>query len=224
MHRKLYRNARAILTRKITRDRLFEWLIPHATDALTLDVGAKDAPYVHLFPNSIAGDLIFATARDAVFDAHHLPFPSASFDVILCTEVLEHCLQPQSVIDEFYRVLKPNGVLLLTTRFIFPLHDAPHDYFRFTRYGLAHLCSDFDHVDIHEEAATVETIAVLLQRLGYQVKWRLPFLRFFTFVLARLLVGADRWIAEEYGDINRSTSCILSSAICASEQGALQNK
>jgi SAM-dependent methyltransferase len=205
MHRQLYRALRARFTRKITRDHLRQFLTPHATDALTLDVGAKKRPYADLFPNGIAGDIVFDMSEDATFDAHLLPFPDESFEVILCTEVLEHCINPQAVLDEFYRVLKPNGKLLLTTRFVFPLHDVPHDYFRFTRYGLSHLCRNFSSVTVQEEAATVETIAILMQRLGYQVKWKLPFMRLLTFALARLLADGDRWIATEYGEINRRT-------------------
>ncbi|MEO1440422.1 MAG: glycosyltransferase [Chloroflexota bacterium] len=203
MLRTLYRKLRAAFTRKITRDHLRQFLTSHATDELTLDVGAKQKPYADLFPNSVAGDIVLAFAADTAFDAHALPFPDDYFGVILCTEVLEHCIDPQQAINEFYRVLKPGGTLLLTTRFVFPLHDVPHDYFRFTRYGLAHLCRGFATVDIREEAATVETMAILLQRLGYQVAWKVPLLRFVTFALARVLADGDRWIATEYGEINR---------------------
>ncbi len=58
--------------------------------------------------------------------------PSASFDLVLCTEVLEHSKFPESILKEIERVLKPAGSLILTTPFIYPIHGAPNDYRRFT--------------------------------------------------------------------------------------------
>ena len=103
-------------------------------------------------------------------DAQALGIADASFPVILCTEVLEHLPEPQRAIDEMYRVLAPGGTLLLTTRFLFPIHDAPHDYFRFTKYGLRHLLRRFEILELREETDAVGTIAVLLQRLGMQAQ------------------------------------------------------
>jgi SAM-dependent methyltransferase len=192
------------LSAKLTRQRLAAFLEAHGTDTLTLEVGAKYRPYQHLFPCTITGDITFYPSLDLQFDAHTLPFGEASFGGVLCTEVLEHCANPHQVIAEFYRVLRPGGKLILTTRFLFPIHDAPHDYFRFTRYGLQALCSRFSQVTVTEEAATVETLGVLMQRLAYQVRWKLPLVRLFLHLLARLLVRAQWLVKEEYGDISRT--------------------
>lgn len=62
-----------------------------------------------------------------------------SFDYILCTQVLEHLTRPEQAFREFYRILKPGGKMFLTTHQSFEEHMAPHDYFRFTRYGLEYL-------------------------------------------------------------------------------------
>ena len=72
---------------------------------------------------------------EIVGDAQEMPFADATYSTILCTEVLEHIPDPQKAVDEMYRVLKPGGTLILTTRFLFPVHDAPGDYWRFTPYG-----------------------------------------------------------------------------------------
>jgi SAM-dependent methyltransferase len=105
-----------------------------------------------------------------VGDARRLPVRDAAFDVVLCTEMLEHVPEPQQAIDEMWRVLKPGGTLVLTTRFLFPIHDAPHDYFRFTKYGLRHLLKRFEVLELQEEADSVGTIAILVQRLGMQAR------------------------------------------------------
>jgi len=69
-------------------------------------------------------------------DAHTLPFASESMDSVLLLEVLEHLKSPELAIKEAFRVLKPTGVLLISVPFLYPLHDEPHDYRRWTMYGL----------------------------------------------------------------------------------------
>lgn len=160
------------LGRKITRTRLRAFLEAHASDAYTLDIGASESAYAQYFPNRVSLDVDEGKNPDVVGDAHELPFEDASFEQVLCTEVLEHLHTPQQAIDEMYRVLKPGGRLILTTRFIYPLHDSPHDYFRFTKYGLRHLLREFEIEELQEEGSTLEAIAVLWQTLGYKVAWR----------------------------------------------------
>lgn len=193
------------LTRKITRPRLRSFLEHHQSRGKTLDVGCGNALYRDLFPNRTSLDIERrdGVAVDVIGDTHDLSiFPQESFDVILCTEVLEHLHTPAQAIAEFHRILKPGGTLLLTTRFVFPLHDIPNDYYRYTKYGLQYLLRDFNNVEVAEEASTIETIAVLLQRIGFQcTTMGLRPLKFFWFFLAKFML-AFRWIlTQEYGDI-----------------------
>jgi SAM-dependent methyltransferase len=64
---------------------------------------------------------------------------SESADAIITTQVLEHIRDPHKAFHEFARILKPGGKIFLTTHMAFEEHMKPHDYFRFTRYGLAYL-------------------------------------------------------------------------------------
>ena len=68
-----------------------------------------------------------------------IPVTNNYFNVILCTQVLEHLSRPSEVFAEFLRILKPGGYLALTTNFLFPIHGAPHDFLRFTVHGLTYL-------------------------------------------------------------------------------------
>lgn len=197
------------LTGKITRPRLRAFLRKYATGGRVLDVGCGAASYRDLFPQITTLDIAPREGMkvDIVADAHDLSsIPDSSFDAVLCTEVLEHLHTPAEAVAEFRRVLVPGGLLLLSTRFIFPLHDVPGDYYRYTKYGLRHLLRNFTILEIAEEASTIETLAVLLQRIGFQCQtlWFRPF-KIFWFVLAALTRRFDWLLTREYGDIGQRT-------------------
>lgn len=109
----------------------------------TLDLGCGSKRYRDLFPgvtSYLALDLPSNSAGERgvhVFgDGRFLPFLDASFDTVLCTEVVEHVPTPELVFGESARVLKPGGHLVLTTPQTWGLHEAPHDYYRYTEFGL----------------------------------------------------------------------------------------
>lgn len=85
-----------------------------------------------------------------VCDIQCIPVESERFDVVVCTQVLEHLPNPLLAIRELSRILKPGGELFLTTNFLFPIHGAPYDFFRFTNFGLEYLCkeSGFSKIEI----------------------------------------------------------------------------
>lgn len=76
---------------------------------------------------------------DLVSDITTIPAPDASFDVILCSEVLEHVPEPTHALDEFARLLKPGGTMILTAPFASLVHMAPYHYCSgFSRYWYEH--------------------------------------------------------------------------------------
>ena len=130
-----------------------QWLLGrrHVPDGLgdasgtILDIGAADrwielhlsadADYVALDYPSTGRDLY--GARPHVFaDAVYLPFPDGRFDGVICLEVLEHVPDPALVMSEIARVLRPGGRAWISMPFLYPLHDAPFDFQRYTEYGL----------------------------------------------------------------------------------------
>jgi len=117
--------------------------------------GEKNEICVELFPKE---------GVDIIADIHVLPFSACYFDACVLTEVLEHLQNPQKAVDEIYRVLKERGRLILTTRFIFPLHDAPKDYYRFTEFGIRELLKDFSSVEVYPQHDWFTTLVVLVMR------------------------------------------------------------
>ncbi|MBU1255488.1 class I SAM-dependent methyltransferase [Patescibacteria group bacterium] len=192
------------LTSKITRQKLELFIQKYKSDGLTLDIGCSNSPYIKYFPNRVGLDIQDGPNVDIVADIHKLPFEDEKFDNILCTEVLEHLHSPHIAIAEMKRVLKPGGKLILSTRFIFPLHEVPNDYYRYTKYGLKYLFKDWQIIELKEEANTLTTLAVLLQRIGYQCEilgFR-PF-KILFFIKAKIISWFSFLITKEYGDIRK---------------------
>ncbi|HWH45333.1 MAG TPA: methyltransferase domain-containing protein, partial [Thermoleophilaceae bacterium] len=74
-----------------------------------------------------------------VGSAYELPVEDGSFDTVLCTAVLEHLEEPAAALREARRVLRGGGVAIYTVPFIWHVHEAPRDFFRYSRYGIEHL-------------------------------------------------------------------------------------
>jgi SAM-dependent methyltransferase len=145
-----------------SRFRCYKWLVSrrlaraiarigHHAHGRVLDVGCGDKRFVPYctesatqyigldYPTTFFGKPenvnVFGTALS-------LPFADASFDTVISFEVLEHVTNPQQMVAEIQRVLKPGGRVILTTPFLWGEHCQPHDYFRFTLYGLKRLFED----------------------------------------------------------------------------------
>lgn len=131
------------------RDNWVQLMVKNISEtSKVLDVGAGSCPYRSYFShceykthdfaqlenNQIQDEIGYGNI-DFVSDILSIPVEDNSFDVILCTEVIEHVPYPISVIKEFSRILKPNGVLLLTAPLQSGLHQEPyHFYGGFTKY------------------------------------------------------------------------------------------
>ena len=150
----------------ILRKKISDFLSNHKADETVLSLGAGTRQYREYFPNQIATDVIPNRKLDVMCDTHNVCFRDESFSTVLCLEVFEHLKDPQKAADEIYRILKKNGKLILTTRFMFPYHDSPHDYFRYTRDGLRHLFRDWSSVDIKPDTSKTEFYGSLVQIHG----------------------------------------------------------
>jgi len=187
--------------RDICRTSLQKFLKNNSTSELTLDIGSRNQIYRPLFPNATSIDIVFDKNLDLIGDIHFLPFKEASYSIVLCTEVLEHCLYPKLAIDEMYRVLKYGGKLILTTRFIFPIHEAPNDYYRFTRYALKKLFMNFSEVTIIQDTTGFESLGVLFQRLAYQCRFVIN-INYLFHILSKILCRLEFLVSDYYSGYN----------------------
>ena len=181
---------------------------PHARGVL-LDVGCGSRPFASLFAGRVDRYLgtDLPTSRDLgragpdfFARAEALPLRDASVDTVLGLSMLTCFPEPLEPLREAHRVLKPGGVLLMEFTQMVPLHDEPHDYFRFTRYGAAHLLerAGFEPVEFIPIGGLwarvgLSTIAALnrVNRGPTRVISELP-VRLLYVVLQILFEGCDR--------------------------------
>jgi SAM-dependent methyltransferase len=137
----------------------FNWLANHKIIAALrrvrghakgnlLDVGCGSKPFAPLFAaqvqryrgTDLAASRYLGEARpDAFARAEAQPFRDGTFDTVLGLSMLTYLPEPSRMIAEAHRLLRPGGVLILEFTQMVPLHDEPHDYFRFTRFGAEYL-------------------------------------------------------------------------------------
>ena len=116
----------------------------HLITGSILDVGCGSMPYKKLFSNAssyhgLEIDQPRNKANSHVsywYDGHTFPLADHSYDVVVCSQVLEHSFNPKELLSEIYRVLRPGGQLFLTIPFFWPEHEQPYDSQRFTVFGL----------------------------------------------------------------------------------------
>jgi len=99
---------------------------------------------------------------DVICEATNIPEPSAKYDIVICTQVIEHVFDHVKLLAEAYRLLKPGGYFIMSGPFIWSLHEEPYDFFRFTKYGFRQLLENAGFV-IKEEKSNGGKFAALGQ-------------------------------------------------------------
>jgi SAM-dependent methyltransferase len=151
------------------RKPLLDWLEAQDVRGLrVLDVGCGDRPYEELL--SGAAEIVgFDVPGNPHADLHGsidaIPVEEASFDVVLCLQVLEHVPDPAAAVRELRRVVKPGGRVFLSTHGVYPFHPNPDDLWRWTHDGLERLfCAngEWSSVTVRPGAGTAATVAMLV--------------------------------------------------------------
>jgi len=99
-----------------------------------------------LFPGKqyIGCDMRKGPGVDKVLNLHDIDLPINTAGTVLCFDTLEHVEYPWKAIEEIYRILRPGGVAIMSSLMNFPVHNYPHDYWRFTPEGFKSLLKIFD--------------------------------------------------------------------------------
>ncbi|TBO42182.1 class I SAM-dependent methyltransferase [Pedobacter kyonggii] len=134
---------------------LFNAFNQYATGKL-LDIGCGNKPYQDKLKDKINDyigvDVIQSSENkvDFLCPANNIPLESNQFETIISTQTIEHVEDHQGLINEAYRLLKSNGIFIISGPMYWPLHEEPYDFFRFTKHGFRYLLekSGFEIVEI----------------------------------------------------------------------------
>jgi SAM-dependent methyltransferase len=209
--------SRFIATLQITA---YESLLRRYARGCLLDCGCGEVPYYGIYRELISDSVCIDWENTSHSQRHvdqtvdlngPLPFAAGSFDTVLLSDVLEHIAEPDFLIQEISRVLRPQGCLLLMVPFLYYIHEAPFDFHRYTEFALRRLC-DRASLTVLELAPYGGYADVLLDLINKaSIK---------TERMARLYLTLCRWIqrSKRYQRIRASSSRSFPLGYCLAAQ------
>jgi SAM-dependent methyltransferase len=176
--------------------------VSHYIEGKVLDVGAGEFDRYGKFfrpKERVRMDIAPGQNVDVVGSADKIPFAEGTFDSVICTQVFEHLKYPQKSAAEIFRVLKNGGHAVVTVPQMNELHEEPHDYFRYTKYGLRVLFSDagFKIIEEHQRGGYYATLSQMRIRhfIGILNLYERPFwgkvLGKVIFLYGRMMIYLD---------------------------------
>lgn len=139
----------------------FRFLLPTGVDYVGIDIEDAKKKFGYLQPDTVR------------FSGDVWPIESAGVDLVLCTETLEHVIEPAAFLSEARRCLKPGGSLVLTVPFAARWHFIPYDYWRFTPSGIRYLLSTagFDEIKVFGRGNSLTVACYKVMTLYLAAAW-----------------------------------------------------
>lgn len=139
------KKSTSIITNQLQLDYLKDVASDYMKGKL-LDLGCGEKPYKLIYDNlcesSIGIDVETCKHEQKYVDvfasADNIPFADDTFHTVLCTNVLEHVSNMEKAFSEISRILKKGGYLIISIPFLYPVHESPYDFYRYTVYGIRH--------------------------------------------------------------------------------------
>jgi SAM-dependent methyltransferase len=174
----------------------------------TLDVGCGQKPYKSIFLNTDyvgleieASQNIHQKKADYYYDGKTFPFQDDYFDSVLINQVFEHVFNPNEFLSEVHRILKTEGILLITVPFVWDEHEQPFDFARYSSFGLAHLLQS-NGFEILEHRKSINDVRVIFQLIaGYIYKKMFTKRQVVNLMLTFFLISPFNIIGEILGFI-----------------------
>jgi len=165
----------------------------HAKGVL-VDLGCGQAPFFQIYKDKVSesigvdwpGGLHQQSSVDVFSDLNEkVDLDENVADTILCTDVLEHIYKPSRLWGEMYRISKPGGKVIVGVPFLYWIHEAPHDYHRYTRFALRRYAEDagFEVLELFPVGGYRDVLVDMLLKKGNR-----RFLRPFVWAATRCLL------------------------------------
>ena len=163
---------------------------------VVLDVGCGTKPYAHMFSSTRYVGLEIDTPEnrkgkkaDYFYDGEHFPFENGFFDSVVANQVFEHVFNPDEFLNEIHRVLKQDGKFLISVPFLWDEHEQPHDFARYSSFGLRHLLEKHGFKVIRSEKS-MNDIRVIFQSINMYLFKKLAVRNKFLFAFSILFLMA----------------------------------
>jgi len=138
----------------------------------TLDVGCGQKPYEKSCSSSEYIGLEIDSSKnraakkaDYFYDGKTFPFQNGEFDSVIINQVFEHVFNPDDFLSEVNRVLKDEGILLMSVPFVWDEHEQPFDYARYSSFGLEYLL-DTHGFEVIERRKSINDIRIVFQLIN----------------------------------------------------------
>ena len=190
--------SRYVLHRKLTA------LIESHGHGVCIDAGSGHSPYrarlgrhaERVFSVDIEDR---AGKIDLIADLQQMGIRDGVIDTVLCSQVLEHVPRPWEAISEIDRILKTSGCAIISVPHLSAIHEAPHDYFRYTEYGLRAMLSsgNLEIVELHRAGGLISFLAhygtIVFVSLAASIRLFRPMILWLNYIaMVRLLEPVDR--------------------------------
>ncbi|WP_099464660.1 class I SAM-dependent methyltransferase [Parabacteroides provencensis] len=184
-----------------------------------LDIGCGSKPYLcnlEKYVDTYYGcDFVQSKENnvDLVCDAIDIPLENESFDTIISTQVLEHVFDTKKCISESFRLLKPNGVYIISVPLVWPIHLAPYDFHRFTKYGIKNYLEEagFRDIEIYSNGGKWAMIGQMINLGLFFPVPRKPFLniikKWFLYLSNKFFVFMDKKYFNDNYTLNYVVVC-----------------
>ena len=152
--------------------------VPARNGGVALDLGSSWSPYRPIVEASgfelRTLDITLDDGADLIGTAEDTGLDAELLDLVLCSQVLEHCDDPWKAIAEIHRILRPGGHAIVTVPHVWFYHPHPHDNWRFTQEGIVRLArsADLEVVELIAQGGTVLTLAQIANFTMYGVMGR----------------------------------------------------
>ncbi len=199
IRRRLY--SFSFTKRKLSKKNLTRLCREYATEEPTLVIHPEFVDYKLFFPNCFTVSKRNYKPADMHVDVYYRDLSkieAESYNVILCLGLLEHIPDPERLIADMRRILKPGGRLIIHASACFSFHECPDNFFQFTPFGFKLLFKDWSQIEMMRGSSQpFETIGILLQRINMQCEI-FPLVRPFIEVLYHVIPVLDYFVVRQY--------------------------